>query len=190
MHVLDHALLHTSTPCVSAACVYASQARFTLPKLGHEHVVLTDGIVLADSCGLMLTVKVKSVHALSLGTENWARRYQPSSRYRCTKESDADKLRRVQEATSMLATLQSVFGQVRHDWSPFAAGRRLVPSSPFSVNLMQCCAVLNPASNLCKSRCSCGLKTAHVMSHSHVCHDRSLVAVLHTFYHFNIYDDN
>ena len=33
MHVLDHALLHTSTPCVSAACVYASQLRAALPKL-------------------------------------------------------------------------------------------------------------------------------------------------------------
>ena len=33
MHVLDHALLHTSTPCVSAACVYASQSHAALPKL-------------------------------------------------------------------------------------------------------------------------------------------------------------
>ncbi len=64
MHVLDHALLHTSTPCVSAACVYASQARFTLPKLGHQHVELTDGIELADSCGLMLTVKGMFTHTL------------------------------------------------------------------------------------------------------------------------------
>ncbi len=30
---------------------------FTLPKLGHQHVDLTGGLVLADSCGLMLTVK-------------------------------------------------------------------------------------------------------------------------------------
>lgn len=39
MHVLDRGLLHTSGPCVSAACVYASQARFTLPKLGHHMLI-------------------------------------------------------------------------------------------------------------------------------------------------------
>ena len=70
---------------------------------------------------------------------------QSNTFYRCTKESDADKLRGVQEAASMLAKLQSVFSQVRHDWSSFAARRHLLPSSPLSVNLIQCCAVLHPA---------------------------------------------
>ncbi len=66
----------------------------------------------------------------------------------------------------MLATLQRVFSQVRQDWSPFAAGRHLLASSPLSMNLIQCCAVLHLASNLCKSRCSCRLGNAHVKSHS------------------------
>ena len=64
MHVLGHALLHTSTPSVSAACVYSSQARFTLPKLAHQHVDLTDGIVPADTCGVMLTVEGMFTHTL------------------------------------------------------------------------------------------------------------------------------
>ena len=69
----------------------------------------------------------------------------------------------------MLAILHSAFSQVRHDWLPFAAGQHLPPSSPLSVNLIQCYAVIHLASNLCKSRCSRKLRTAHVMSHSLMC---------------------
>ena len=64
VHVLGHALLHTSTPSAIAAYVYSSQAHITLPKLGHQHVDLTDGIVPADTCGLMLTVKGMFTHTL------------------------------------------------------------------------------------------------------------------------------
>ncbi|DBB06171.1 hypothetical protein WJX82_003786 [Trebouxia sp. C0006] len=60
------------------------------------------------------------VHAYSLEEgHNWDampshhchHRRTKVSDYTCTKESDADKLRRVQEATLMLATLQRVFSQ-------------------------------------------------------------------------------
>ncbi len=113
--------------------------------------------------------------------------YRKDDVYTCMKESDADKLNRVQEAASMLATLQSVFSQVRHDWWPFAADRRLLPSSSPSVNLRQCCAVLHLVCNLCKSRYSYRLRIAY--SHSLMSFGHNLVAVLHTFYHFNICDD-
>lgn len=38
-----------------------------------------------------------------------------SRQYRCTKESDADKLRGVEDTASLLAALHRVFSQARHD---------------------------------------------------------------------------
>ena len=35
----------------------ANSANFVLPKLQHQRVHLIDGLVIADSCALMLTVK-------------------------------------------------------------------------------------------------------------------------------------
>ena len=59
MYVLDHALQHTSTPCVSVACVNASHSCVAVPKVLGTPTCLPDRqpVILADSCGLMLTVK-------------------------------------------------------------------------------------------------------------------------------------
>jgi hypothetical protein len=58
MHMLDHALLRMLTPCVSAACVCKPSAFLLCPSCwAHQHVDLTNHLILADSCGLMLTLK-------------------------------------------------------------------------------------------------------------------------------------
>ena len=63
MHVLDHAFAaYINSVC--QWCLCAGQACFPLAKLGHQRADLTDALVLAGSCGLMLTVKGMFMHTL------------------------------------------------------------------------------------------------------------------------------
>ena len=47
----------------------ANSANFVLPKLQHQRVHLIDGLVIADSCALMLTVKGMFTLSSTEGTD-------------------------------------------------------------------------------------------------------------------------